>query len=864
MILFIFLTTLASSYYFLNSEIIFLSEKLGTKLAIEKINYNNYYAISKLNRELALVDKMAHSNTILEWLENEKDENLRKKAFLELESFRTIFSEKSYFLVTNNSKTYYYNDANATFTNKEKQFVLDKQNPKDAWFFETIKSGKGVSLNVDSNQHLGVVKVWINQIAYDKNKNPVAVLGTGIDLTDFIKDVLKTNDKGIENFFVDKDGNIQASKNLDLIDFATITNKEKHKNFVNLLENNSDRDDFKAILASLQNDNELYKMFKINMGGKEKLLTISKIENIDWYIVSIVEFEKLVDENHFDNMIYVIIVSFALFVFLTSFSINFIIIKPIKKLHKIVDKVMCGNFNIEFKIRSTDEIGKLCEHFRDMIKQIEEHTKSLESLVKKRTEQLYALLDNAEEGFLSFDEKLKIEAGYSKECENIFQTKLEGQNIIKLLFQNDPNGEDLACSAFEEIAKTDDLDMKEMFLSLIPKQIHIEDKIIDVRFKIISDQKYMAILSNVTEKISLSQEIERQQQIQKTLLAVISNKNEFSKIKIDFAQFIHNTQQTLKRSQNFKEELGDILRQLHTFKGLFAQKECVQTARNIHDLESIIKQKFEQQNITTQALEQLFEDANLSEKLNKEIKEIFENFGGSCSIDEPSVEISVKALNEITEILDDLSKDIYKIEPKQLSDLSTKIHNFSEISIWQMLQDYSNYSQIMAKNLGKSLEPFEIAGDEKIIATKEIKPFMKSLIHLFRNSIDHGIEDEDTRYELGKNPKAKISCNFWQTDKSFHLEIFDDGQGIDVDLIAQKAIQKGILSQSQIDNMDENSLLETIFNDNFSTKEESSLISGRGIGLGAIKNEIDKLKGNIKITNQKGIGVKFRFSFELL
>jgi two-component system chemotaxis sensor kinase CheA len=861
-LLFLF-TTLGFSYYFLNSEVSFLSEKLGTKLAIEKINYNNYYAISKLNRELALVNKMAHSNTILDWIQNENDKNFQKKAFEELESFRTIFSEKSYFLVTKNSKTYYYNDANAAFTNKEKQFILDEHNPKDAWFFETIKSGKEVSLNVDSNQHLGVIKVWINQIAYDHNRNPVAVLGTGIDLTDFIKNVLKTNDQGIENFFIDGNGNIQASKNLNLIDFATISNKHKHKNFVDLLTNQINKDDFKSILELLKKDHDLYKMLKVNINGEEKLLTISKIENIDWYIVSIVEFDKLVSENHFNNIIFVIMISFVLFVFLTSFSVNFIIIQPIKRLHKIVDKVMHGNFNIEFKIRSSDEIGKLCEHFRDMIKQIEEHTKSLETKVKKRTEQLYALLDNSEEGFLSFDNKLVIESGYSKECVSIFEQEINGQNIIDLLFHNDNNGHDLASTAFEEILKTNDFDMKEMYLSLIPTQINIHNKTIGIRFKIISDEKYMAILSNITDKIELEKEVERQQQIQKMIIAVISNKNEFCKIKNEFFQFINSTQQTLANNQNSDIDLVDILRQLHTFKGIFAQKECMQITNTIHALEAQIKQHFEHKTLNNQIVYQLLKNANMIETLNHEINEIFANFGGKCSINDASVEVSIQELNEISEALLDLSRDISKIDKQNLNELGLRIHNFSEISVKDMLKDYSLHSQIVAKNLGKRIYPFKIYGDDKILANTKIKPFMQTLVHLFRNSIDHGIENEDIRFQLNKDPNGTIACDFKLENNTFILEIEDDGQGIDVDLVCQKAVEKGIYSKEQIGKLDENSKLEIIFNDNFSTKNESSLISGRGIGLNAIKYEIDKLQGKIEIDNKKQAGVKFKFSFSL-
>ena len=126
----------------------------------------------------------------------------------------------------------------------------------------------------------------------------------------------------------------------------------------------------------------------MKFGNSNKLIVLSKIKNIDWIIISIVDFEKLIDDSFFDNLVMVMFVAFILFVVFIVFSLNKLVLNPIRKLHKIVDKVMNGDFNVEFKITTTDELGKLCEHFRQMIDKIKEQTIWLEMQVQERTKEL--------------------------------------------------------------------------------------------------------------------------------------------------------------------------------------------------------------------------------------------------------------------------------------------------------------------------------------------------------------------------------------------------------------------------------------------------------------------------------------------
>ena len=148
---------------------------------------------------------------------------------------------------------------------------------------------------------------------------------------------------------------------------------------------------------------------------------------------------------------------------------------------------------------------------------------------------------------------------------------------------------------------------------------------------------------------------------------------------------------------------------------------------------------------------------------------------------------------------------------------------------------------------------------EDILVKENIKPFIKSLVHVFRNSVDHGIENPDDRLLKEKDEAGTIVCKFKEKNNKLHIIISDDGMGLDSVKIKEVAINKGIDTTS----LTENELYKIIFNDNFSTKTTVSEISGRGVGMSAVKNELDKLNGVIEITSQKDIGTTFEFIIPL-
>jgi len=125
--------------------------------------------------------------------------------------------------------------------------------------------------------------------------------------------------------------------------------------------------------------------------------------------------------------------------------------------------------------------------------------------------------------------------------------------------------------------------------------------------------------------------------------------------------------------------------------------------------------------------------------------------------------------------------------------------------------------------------------------------------------VDHGIEDTEERIMLGKEEYGQITFEVALLGKELCIEISDDGRGIDVGVIGQKAIEKGIVPQEKIASMEEQSIMELIFSAGLSTKDNITSISGRGIGLDVVKSIVEKMGGSVMVRSQVGVGTTFTF-----
>ena len=133
----------------------------------------------------------------------------------------------------------------------------------------------------------------------------------------------------------------------------------------------------------------------------------------------------------------------------------------------------------------------------------------------------------------------------------------------------------------------------------------------------------------------------------------------------------------------------------------------------------------------------------------------------------------------------------------------------------------------------------------------------EAVLHLIRNALDHGLESPEERKKSGKSEKGLILIDIVQGDNETKILLKDDGKGINIDQVARKALNQGIISEEEMENLTDNQKIDLIFSPNLSTKEQVSEISGRGIGMDIVKKNIERMGGKINIRTDFGQSTEF-------
>lgn len=162
----------------------------------------------------------------------------------------------------------------------------------------------------------------------------------------------------------------------------------------------------------------------------------------------------------------------------------------------------------------------------------------------------------------------------------------------------------------------------------------------------------------------------------------------------------------------------------------------------------------------------------------------------------------------------------------------------------------------ISKDLGKEVE-LTMSGEETELDRTVIDEIGDPLIHLLRNSIDHGIESIEKRKSLGKPETGSIALRAYQDGNSVVIEVEDDGEGINVDKVKKKAIEKGLINKDIAANLTKKDIIDFLFKPSFSTADKVTDLSGRGVGLDVVKTKIEALGGVVEVETELGKGSKF-------
>ena len=204
-----------------------------------------------------------------------------------------------------------------------------------------------------------------------------------------------------------------------------------------------------------------------------------------------------------------------------------------------------------------------------------------------------------------------------------------------------------------------------------------------------------------------------------------------------------------------------------------------------------------------------------------------------------------------------LAVDLYKASralERKLSELQEGVIEVRMVPIGQIFTRLTQAVRKYAGDAGKDIE-METFGEDTELDKLMVEDMSDPLMHMIRNAIDHGIEPADERLRRGKSPRGYIRLDAFPKGNRVAITVEDDGGGIDHEKVRRRAVEKGLIEESAT--LSRREMLDIIFLPGFSTKDEVSEVSGRGVGMDVVKKNVSKLSGLIDIETTIGKGTKF-------
>ncbi|MDY9924972.1 chemotaxis protein CheA [Methanosarcina sp.] len=211
-----------------------------------------------------------------------------------------------------------------------------------------------------------------------------------------------------------------------------------------------------------------------------------------------------------------------------------------------------------------------------------------------------------------------------------------------------------------------------------------------------------------------------------------------------------------------------------------------------------------------------------------------------------SQEYNLPELEEATGTLD-----------KSISSLQDEVMRIRMVKIERVFSKFPRMVRDLSRKFNKNIE-FEIEGQDTELDRTILDEISDPLVHLVRNAVDHGVEYPDERKKAGKSEVGHIKLSARREKNNVIIEIEDDGKGIDVEVLKKKAVEKGLLSLFDVENLSEEEIRMIIFAPGFSTKDSPTEISGRGVGMDAVKTAVEKLGGKVRVYSKKGEFARIR------
>jgi len=613
-------------------------------------------------------------------------------------------------------------------------------------------------------------------------------------------------------------------------------------------------------------------------GQTNLLVSFSRVKNTNLKVISFVSKEiavSAVKRLNAKSLLFVIcLVCASIIISLLASS------KLTQSMHKLYDAAISikgGDFNISVVNKSAfpDEIDELTDTFNEMsqkilslLTELKEHNETLEIKVKERTAELNdalilqkAMLNSLGQGFFIFEKDGNILPVYSNAAVEMFGTEPSGKfigDLMKIPSKERESFKDFCSELFAESLPFEDM------IALAPVSIENEkNKKIFFDYNPIrgEDGKLtgtVVVSTDKTKEIAALADAKAERTHVKLILSMVENKFHFINFLNESRNLIKKMNDAISSKFSQSEKVDTLFRLTHTLKGSSGLFHLSELENLSHTYENELSDM--RKNIEQDYSKQISSYTGNTAKLTNIIDNFIEDNKNVLGLDSKDMKTSNLVLPT-----DNIKKFISMIEKS-----STIKKNFFNLIVGQpinfFLQPYDILIQEISKQLKKEVAPLKISGGEILIYGEFYKELLSSLVHGFRNSLDHGIEDPDLREERGKKRAGQISVKVSKSKENdrehINLEIKDDGNGIDPEKIRNKLIEstdvKSQLKQFKEESSEE--VIQHIFRPGLSTNINVTNFSGRGVGMDAIKNIVDDMGGSIYVTSKLGVNTIIKIS----
>ncbi|HET9238552.1 MAG TPA: 7TM diverse intracellular signaling domain-containing protein [Oligoflexus sp.] len=495
--------------------------------------------------------------------------------------------------------------------------------------------------------------------------------------------------------------------------------------------------------------------------------------------------------------------------------------------------------------------------------QIRELNADLERKVEEKTRDIMAIMKNIKLGIFAIQkESFAIHKDYSQHLEDMLhQTQLHNRPALPLLFQNSTLSNDeqqQAKSALDSSLGEDEIAF-ETNAHCLPRELHYKAPHAEQTFELDWNpmtnpkgevERVLVTCKDVTEIRRYQKEAEHRQKELNYIAELINiSQEKFSK----FSASAHHFLEENKRLLNASAQSGDVLKilfiNMHTVKGAARSLGLKELTNSVHEAENTLTSL------------QKGEGTWDRERMLRELEAVAQSLAQYDWISTNRLNRSLHTMDSIEVRIEDLEKEVQAIEELQanvdhktmnsyLTTMKRRMARYAFRPAADVFRELCEPAPRLAKDLGKLAPRIHIEASDICFTHRSVELLRNVFVHILRNALDHGIETESERRMSGKAPQGTIAVSMKvEADRKLSLCIRDDGRGLAIGMIREIGIIKGFISSDQAPGAD--ALAQLIFESGFSTSAGVNEISGRGVGMDAVKRILEKEGAAVNIELDK-------------